>query len=209
MGFSSLIADYYDNKPKLERFVEIINSRCNDLLEIINGILDISKIESGQMTIRKEPCDLKELFYDLHQFFEEHQIRIGKQHISLNIKVASKPAQNTIITDKVKLRQILINLISNALKYTNEGKIEAGYKIDENNRHIFYVSDTGIGIPAEMHNKVFQRFVRLHDNDSLSYSGTGLGLAIVKGLTDLLEGKIWFESESNRGTTFYFSIPAN
>jgi PAS domain S-box-containing protein len=214
MGFSSLLADYYNDKPKLEQFSEIINLRCNDLLEIINDILAISKIESGQLPVNREVCNLNVLFAELADFFTEHQKKIGKQHIKFELRALFSPSEFTIITDKVKLRQIFINLINNAFKFTETGKIEGGCKFDANGDLVFYVSDTGIGIPSDKQDIIFERFIQLPQDKDISYGGTGLGLSIVKGLITLLSGRIWVESEPENlaegkegGTTFYFSIP--
>jgi PAS domain S-box-containing protein len=214
MGFSSLLAENYNNKPKLEQYAEIIYSRCNDLLEIINGILDISKIESGQLQIHKESFDLNELFTGLTAFFREYQNRTGKQHIKFKLKADLKNQEAVIITDKVKLRQILINLIGNAFKFTENGKIEGGSKLDATGNLLFYITDTGIGIPKDKQEFIFERFAQL-DHPNRTYGGTGLGLSIVKGLVSILGGKIWIESKQENlakgtsgGTTFYFTIPS-
>lgn len=207
MGFSELLLVNYNNKPKLEKFSQIINQRCNDLLEIINDILDIAKIESGQLPVNIEECDLKELFIEISTFFMEHQKRIGKQHINFNLNYQFNTTVNTILTDKVKLKQIFINLIGNAFKFTEKGQIEGGCKIDDNNNIVFYVSDTGIGIPSDKHDVIFERFAQLRQRSNQAYGGTGLGLPIVKGLVGLLGGKLWLESEIDKGATFYFSFP--
>lgn len=207
MGFSELLVQNYNNKPKLEKFSEIINQRCEDLLEIINDILDISKIESGQLPINIEECNLNELFTELTTFFKVHQKRIGKQQIKLNLQALCDSSENVIATDKVKLKQIFINLIGNAFKFTDTGKIEGGCKLDTNHRLVFYVSDTGIGIPPDKHDIIFERFAQLRHEKNLAYGGTGLGLSIVRGLVQLLGGEIWLESELEKGTTFYFSLP--
>jgi PAS domain S-box-containing protein len=214
MGFSSLLADYYNDKPKLEQFSEIINLRCNDLLEIINDILAISKIESGQLPVNHETCNLNDLFAELADFFREHQKRIGKQHLKFELRSLCYPSEFSILTDKVKLRQIFINLIGNAFKFTETGKIEGGCKFDENDDLVFYVSDTGIGIPYDKQDIIFERFIQLSQDMNVSYGGTGLGLSIVKGLIALLGGRIWLESDPENlsegkagGTTFYFSVP--
>jgi PAS domain S-box-containing protein len=207
MGFSSLLVENYNNKPKLEKFSGIINLRCNDLLEIINDILDISKIESGQLPLNFESCNLNELFTELTAYFREQQKRNGKELIDFNLKAFCDPSEIGIITDKVKLRQIFINLISNAFKFTESGKIEGGCKYEANQNLVFYVSDTGIGIPRDKQDVIFNRFAQLNIGASKLISGTGLGLSIVKGLVELMGGKIWLESEVEKGTTFYFSIP--
>jgi PAS domain S-box-containing protein len=204
MGFSDLLAEQYNNKPKLEEFSRIIHQRSADLLDLINEILDIAKIESGQLPVHPEECDLNSLFAELSLFFIENQKRLNKQHIELNIQSCDFPL--VIITDKVKLKQIFINLIGNAFKFTENGKIEAGYRLDRNNKLLFFVSDTGIGIPADKQNYVFERFTQLNHETKRTIGGTGLGLSIVKGLVTLLGGEIWLESESGKGTAFYFTI---
>jgi signal transduction histidine kinase len=110
------------------------------------------------------------------------------------------------MTDKGKLRQIFMNLIGNAFKFTNEGKIEAGCKFDEQERLIFYVVDTGIGIPKDKQNIIFERFTQLNQFTKTNIEGNGLGLSIVKGLVDLLGGEIFLESEPGKGSTFTFTI---
>jgi PAS domain S-box-containing protein len=207
MGFSGLLIENYNNKPKLEKFSEIINQRCKDLLEIINDILDIAKIESGQLPLNMEECYLHELFSELTSLFSEHQKRIDKQQIKLKLHAFCDSTENAIITDKVKLKQIFINLIDNAFKFTENGIIKAGCRYDGNHNLIFYVSDTGIGIPPDKHNEIFERFIQLEQEKINTYGGTGLGLSIVKGLINLLGGNIWLESEPGIGTTFYFSFP--
>lgn len=208
MGFSSLLVDYQDNKPKLIQFSEIINQRCSDLLDIINDILDISKIESGQLTINSEDCDIFDLFSELNSFFSEHQLRIGKQHIKFSLDCLWDQSCLVFQTDKVKLKQILINLIGNAFKFTENGSIDCGCK-QVGNELIFHVSDTGIGIPEDKHELIFERFTQLRQLENYNIGGTGLGLSIAKALTGLLGGKIWLESKPNEGTTFYFSIHSN
>ncbi len=207
MGFSSLLVDEYNNKPKLEQYSEIINQRCSDLLDIINDILDIAKIESGQLSINLEECNLSELFAELTSFFTEHQKRTDKEAITFSMLANCKLEENVIITDKIKLKQLFINLIGNAFKYTDTGKIECGCKYNSNNILTFYVTDTGIGIPPDKHKTVFDRFAQLHQGSRKNIGGTGLGLSIVKGLVTLLGGEIFLESELGKGSTFSFTIP--
>ncbi len=207
MGFSELLVHNYNNKPKLENFSHIINQRCNDLLVIIEDILDIAKIESGQLSVTIENCNLNTLFSELQLFFAEQQLKLQKQHIKLSLEAHSDPNISIILTDKVKLKQIFINLIGNAFKFTDIGSIEGGCKFDDNNNVIFFVADTGIGIPSDKQQFVFERFAQVKQSPNRLYGGTGLGLSIVKGLVELLGGRIWLESEIGKGSTFYFSIP--
>jgi PAS domain S-box-containing protein len=206
MGFAGLLPDQYNNKLKLEKYSEIINKRSTDLLNVVNDILDIAKIESGQLPLNIEECNLTDLFAELTTVFTEYKARIEKQHIKLNLFAPTNKKENIIITDRGKLRQIFIYLLSNAFKFTNTGAVEGGCTIDSNNI-LFYVKDSGIGIPADKHDIIFERFTQLKQSTSKNMGGTGLGLSIAKGLTTLLGGKIWLESESEKGTIFYFSIP--
>jgi PAS domain S-box-containing protein len=204
MGFSDLLVENFNDKLKLEKFSEIIRNRCDDLLNIINDILDISKIESGLLSINYENCDLRCLFNELHAFFEEQQKRMDKQEISLTFEPESN-TNYTFKSDKVKVKQILINLISNAFKFTEKGSIKCGCRI-EGEQLLFHVSDTGVGIPSDKHEFIFERFAQINQLPQKNTGGTGLGLSIVKGLVKLLGGKVWLESEPGKGTTFYFSI---
>ncbi len=206
-GFSQLLPRSFNDKPKLVYYAGIINQCCSNLLEIINDMLDIARIESGQVHIHIENCNIAQLFSELESFFSIQQVRYNKQHIQFNLKVSGSLKDASVATDKGKLKQIFINLLSNALKFTEEGCIEGGCKLDKHKQLTFYVSDTGIGIPKEKFDFVFERFSQLQDDRSHLHGGTGLGLSIVKGLVGLLGGTIWLESEYGKGTTFYFSLP--
>jgi signal transduction histidine kinase len=207
MGFAMLLPGCFDDKEKLEKFSRIINERGADLIEIINGILDISKIESGQLTVNAEDIQLEKVFHEMESFFLEYQKRIRKQNIRFDIVLDSKIDNYSINTDPAKLKQILINLVGNAFKYTHTGNIEVGCSLKKDNELLFYVKDTGIGIPANRHADVFERFIQIHQDSNQLYGGNGLGLSIVKGLLELLEGKIWLESEVGIGSTFFFTLP--
>lgn len=206
MGFSSLLPDTFDDKNKLQKYSEIIKQRSLDLLDIINDILDISKIESGQLSINHHVCDLKALFAELQTFFVEYQNRMGKQHIEFSLHTFNDPDQYLIYTDKVKLKQIFINLISNAFKFTHTGSIIGGCKLDDHKKAVFYVSDTGIGIPLDKQQLIFERFTQLQHPSEMN-TGTGLGLSIAKGLVSFLGGELFLESEPGKGSTFFFSFP--
>jgi PAS domain S-box-containing protein len=162
MGFSELLVQHYNNKEKLDRYSQIINQRCNDLLEIINDILDIAKIESGQLHINNEYCNINNLFEELSLFYSEFKSRVGKSDVNFKMVNQCKSTENIVITDKGKLKQILINLISNAFKFTDKGVIEAGCKYDSKGQLLFYVSDTGMGIPENKQQTIFERFIQLN-----------------------------------------------
>lgn len=208
-GFSQLLPRSFNDKSKLAYYAGIINQCCSNLLEIINDLLDIARIESGQVYLHFENCNIAQLFSEMESFFSVQQVKYNKQHIHFDLKVSASLKNVSIVTDKVKLKQIFINLLNNALKFTEEGNIEGGCKLDKHKQLVFYVSDTGVGIPKDKFDFVFERFSQLQDDSSHLHGGTGLGLSIVKGLVGLLGGEIWLESEYGKGTTFYFSLPYN
>ena len=205
MGFSNLMIDDFDNKEQLINHVKIVNNSCNDLLNIITEILNISRLATGQETINWEVCNLKIFFTELEQHYKLEQKIIGKQNIKFNLEIPLEISNINIITDKTKLRQIFTNLITNAFKFTNNGTITGGCKIDDDNKLIFYITDTGIGMPKDKHKTIFERFVQL--NKKPTNKGTGLGLSIVKELLALLGGEIHVESVEGEGSTFSFIIP--
>ena len=206
MGFSGLLPKRFNNKPKLEEYTKLIIQRGDDLLDIINGILDIAKIESGHLPIYSEECNITIWFDELLALCKEIQKRQDKQHLKLNIITNFIPSDTVIYVDKGKLKQIFLNLVTNAFKFTDNGEINFGCFLNKESKITFYVSDTGIGIPADKHEIIFERFTKLSYTTNHTIAGTGLGLSIVKGLVNLMGGEIWLESELNKGTTFYFTL---
>ncbi|HCR90630.1 MAG TPA: hypothetical protein DIW50_09275 [Prolixibacteraceae bacterium] len=206
MGFSEILPDSFDDKPQLEYYTGIISQRCTDLLGIIDEILDIARIESGHLSIHKEECNLNKWISEIDLFLREYQKRLKKEHILFSLK-CDFPEDQIVIIDQGKIKQILINMVGNAFKFTEKGKIEIGCGIYGHNQLHFYFSDTGIGIPKEKQSFIFNRFAQADSMTSRLYGGTGLGLAIVKGLLDALHGSIHMESEPGKGTVFHFSVP--
>lgn len=207
MGFSDLLSENITNTAKIEKYSKIISQRCSDLLDIINDILDIAKIESGQLPVNIEECNLHTLCSEFTLFFEEYQKRIGKQDIRFSMVRSGISQEMIIYTDKVKLKQIIINLVSNAFKFTDEGSVEVCCSAEEPGYVKFQVRDTGIGIPPDKHSAVFERFFQLNSLQRKVTGGTGLGLPIVKGLIKLLGGDIKLYSQPGEGSTFVFTIP--
>ncbi len=205
MGFAELLVDKNKDDPQKRDYAQIVQNSSNNLLNVIDSILDIAKIESGQLTVYHETCDINELFEELFILFRGIKSRLQKDNIELMFKSTYETLN--IKTDPVKLKQILINLLSNALKFTEEGSIEVGYIVEEEHTMVFYVDDTGRGIPEDMYEKIFQQFFKINQRNQKFLEGTGLGLAIVKELLDLLGGKIWLESKLGVGSRFYFSLP--
>lgn len=203
IGFSQLLNSPQITEEKKKSFVSIIINSSNQLLSIIDDIISISAIETNQMKVNIEKVCVNNLIIDLFTIFKP---QTNTRKISLFTKQQLSDKQSEIYTDKIKLVQILTNLLSNALKFTNEGHIEYGYSLKEDKLE-FYVKDTGIGIPLNIQEIIFERFRQADISTNRSYGGTGLGLSISKGYVELLGGKIWVESEPNKGSKFFFTIP--
>lgn len=207
MGFSELMEFEIDDKEKLLYYTKVIKQRSNDLLDIINELLDIARIESGQLDFKIEPFDLNELINELHTFYLEQNVVVENESINIIRKEIPQYINSIVESDHGKLKQIFVNIISNAIKFTSKGRIEFGFHSVTNENVTFYVSDTGIGISEETKEIIFDRFRKSADESVYVKDGLGLGLAIVKGLLMIFKGKIWVESELGVGSTFYFSIP--
>lgn len=205
VGFSGLLPMYFNDKEKLGQYSKIIEQRCNDLLQIINDILDISQIESGQSNMNLEEFNLNDLFAELRVYFEVYKERSDKKHLEFTIHPVNDISLATVKTDRHKLRQILVNLISNAFKFTPSGSVQCGCALEDKKLR-FYVRDTGVGIPEEKKEYIFERFTQLKHPLAFNAGGAGLGLPVAKALAELLNGDIWFSSETGKGSTFYFSL---
>ncbi|MCX6281655.1 MAG: PAS domain S-box protein [Bacteroidetes bacterium] len=211
IGFSTLLSDPSVTDEEKQEFIRIIKERGNDLMRIMDDIIDIAKIEAGQIKIEIRECQVNTLLSSLFVTMNEVRKKHLKTHVDLKFKPYSPDKDFTILTDGNRLRQVLTNLIENSFKFTDEGFVEFGYtfKTDQKQGPIieFYVTDTGIGIPKEKHQIVFERFRQADDTSTRKYGGTGLGLTICKNLMSLLNGDIWLESEAGHGATFHVTIP--
>lgn len=208
LGFADLLAsDEYSSEEKIE-FVEMIRSSGKLLLNLINDIIDISKIEAGELKIHPSTFNLQSLLEEMAFTFRQQLDRSEKHHVKLILTNKDLKNNEPITTDKLRLQQIITNLLSNAVKFTHNGQIEFGV-IKVNDQFEFFVKDTGIGIPESKLDVIFERFRQADDSHTRIYGGTGLGLAITKNLTFMLGGKIWVESVENKGTAFYFTLPAS
>ena len=208
MGFSSFLKNPELSNEKKDRFVDIINKSGDRLMAIINDIIDISKIESNQLKVEFKKINVVAILKEIVEIQKKSNIQLLNKNIELNLNLDSETDEIYISTDENRFTQILNNLIGNALKFTEKGYVEIGFKIKENSnkKYIeFYVKDTGCGIPKDKIDVVFDRFSQAGESDFKT--GNGLGLSICKGLTTILNGEIWLESEKSVGTTFYFSLP--
>jgi hypothetical protein len=202
LGFIELIQMPNLNDDDRAEFSKVINESGERLLDTINDLIEYSKIEAGDIPLVSEEFRLAGVFEFQLNFFELIARKKGLD-ISLNI---SEELQSTMVrTDRNKLNSILTNLINNAIKFTNQGKVSFGFELDQNQVKC-YVSDTGNGIPKEKIDAIFERFIQADLNLARKYEGSGLGLAICKGYLDKMGGTIWVESEVGKGSTFYFTV---
>lgn len=206
IGFSDLIADESLTIAERQEYVDYIQSAGKNLLMLIDDIIDIAKIEAGQLRIVIKKCDITDLFDNLLATFNKEKERYNKEELSISYHIANDLKSVLFYTDPNRLRQVFTNLIGNALKFTETGDIRYSASASAG-KIIFTVSDTGQGIPEEKQELIFNRFVKLDENKSNLFRGTGLGLTITKNLLQLLDGNIKVKSEEGKGTTFIFHIP--
>ncbi len=206
IGFSKLLSPDETNQSDNSEYIEIIRSTGNSLLTLIDDIIDFAKIEAGEVTINRSACIVNKVMKELHTSFESERLNKGKNNLELLLNIPEKSEELTIVTDQNRFRQIFSNLLNNALKFTVKGKIEFGYDVKKEFL-VFYVRDTGIGIPKEKQGIIFERFRQVEFNYTKKFGGTGLGLAISKNLVKLLGGEIWVESEKGKGSVFKFTVP--
>lgn len=206
VGFSSLLdANHLDNERK-KKYIGIIKDRSEDLLNIIDDILDISTIETGMVELEKDKFELEPLFHGFYKAFQNKLAAIDKQAIRLILNIPPECANIELETDQHRFKKVINNLLDNAVKFTEEGSIEFGYQ--KNKQQVeFYVKDTGIGIPDDKYEVIFERFRQLEYSMTRNYGGNGLGLAICKSFVEFMEGNIWVQSEVKKGSTFKFVIP--
>ena len=206
MGFSELLVTPGFEEEERRSFARMVKANGDTLLTLLNDIIDISMIESGQLKLNLSDVDLFELVKNVFNTFSNSTLyREKKDEVRLLLKVAEEDRDVVIRTDYHRLLQILNNLVSNAIKFTSRGFVELGYSLDGSDV-VFYVKDTGIGIgEAELKN-IFKRFYKMQNGKTYFYPGNGLGLTITKNLVEALNGKIRVESKPGKGTVFYFTF---
>ncbi|WP_430937272.1 PAS domain S-box protein [Saccharicrinis sp. 156] len=206
VGFADLLDSDDIDKETRSSYVQIIKNSSDQLLNLINDIIDVSKIEAGELKLKITSCSLKNIFANIDASTKIQKREKGKGHLEIKYVKPKEFDDLMIETDPLRLQQILINLINNALKFTHKGRIEYGFKLNDKTI-IFFVKDTGIGMNKEEVNLIFNRFEQLETNDPGKNEGTGLGLSISKGIVDLLGGEFVVESEPGVGSDFTFTIP--
>lgn len=209
IGFSNLLFDDGTTEEEKLSFKSLIENSSNTLIDLIYNILEISKLEAGHINIVKKECNLHELLLEISNVYTQELTKyyLNKQEtLKFEVKSSSEIEGISILTDPIRVNQILTVLINNAIKFSQEGTIELGCKISNDKFIQFYVSDQGIGIEKEYHDVIFERFRKAEETNGVMYRGAGLGLTIASRLIDLLGGTIWVDSEVGKGTKFYFTI---
>lgn len=205
-GFTELILNTELSKEETVEYLNVIQNNGKNLVSIIDDLIEMSKIDSNQIAPNFSEINLESCIVELYKTIK---VTIPKnKNIKFKLIKSSVAAAYNIVTDEIKLKQIIINLLTNAIKFTDEGLVTFSYEIDENeNRIHFTIQDTGSGIDQDYHKHVFDRFKRVENDKSIQVGGLGLGLSISKAYIEILGGTISLESEVGVGSTFYFSIP--
>ncbi|HAN76866.1 MAG TPA: hypothetical protein DCQ31_03350, partial [Bacteroidales bacterium] len=207
VGFSELLSYAEESVDDRRNYIQYITSSAQDLIRLVNDIIDFAKIESGQLDIHQQSISPTELLTEINQIYLSILQQKTVKHIELKFVPQSNAFNFKFLIDPYRLKQIISNLINNALKFTDTGFIEFGWYFPDSQTIMFYVKDTGVGIPADKQNFIFSRFSQIKDTLDRNVGGTGLGLAITKQLTELMQGNIYVESEENVGSLFYISFP--
>ncbi len=203
MGFLDLLHNAHLTDKEQKLYFEMIKKSSDRLMATINDIIEISKIESGQTPVINSVENVNEIIQYLYSTFYPEAEEKG-----LEFKLTGEAGANKTVaikTDKIKLEVILKNLLRNAVKFTNEGSVELGYRLSEK-EIIFYVSDTGTGIEKEKQDVIFDQFIQADIELTRSYEGAGLGLSVSRAYAEMLQGRIWLESEVGIGSKFYLSF---
>jgi PAS domain S-box-containing protein len=203
MGFTSLLKNSEVSGKERESFIEIIQQSGKRMLDTVNDLIDISRIETGQVEVEREEFNLKEELKNLFVFFEAEA---KSKNLEFKMSTSCYRYEIVVNSDRNKFNSVVSNLIKNAIKYTEKGSIEIGCQ-SKNNTIEFYIKDTGIGIPEKLLKDIFNRFVQVEQGYTRNYEGAGLGLSIAKAYAKMLGGDVWVKSEEGKGSVFYFSLP--
>lgn len=209
IGLSELITKD-QSIEKIIKYASTITTSGYQLLSVINDVMDISLIESGEAKARKQYVEVVRLLFEVYEMFKAEQRRTKKDHLDFQLLIPNRNHDLVIYTDQNKLKQILINLLKNAFKFTDTGHVHFGYHLikEEGYEMVrFYVEDSGIGISKDKHQLIFETFRQVEESNTRNYGGTGIGLSVSKKTAELLGGHIWVDSDKGKGATFYFTIP--
>ncbi|MEI6089538.1 MAG: response regulator [bacterium] len=205
IGFAELLKDSSFEPEERAQFADIIVKKSHQMMKLVNDIVDISKIEANQINLSKTDISINAIMLDLYYTFEQN-LAESEKNIKLICNTSLADEKIIYYTDGMRFKQIMTNLIDNAIKFTNEGFVEFGYELTDG-YPVFYVKDTGIGIEAEKTDKIFMAFEQADNSYTRNYEGVGLGLSICNLLTIMLGGNLLVESELGKGSKFFFSLP--
>ncbi len=205
LGFSEILQHEGIQPEDRKEYIKLIHDKGNDLMNIISDLIDLSRIETGDMKLVKTHILINDLIMEIFESMKKEKNLKGKDEVQVRYRIR-EDADYTILSDKNRLRQVFNNLLGNAMKFTSEGYIELGYDLKDD--HVrFYVRDSGIGITPENQELIFERFRQEDNSYTRKHGGTGLGLAISKQIVELLGGEISVDSKPGQGAGFYFTLP--
>lgn len=208
VGFSTMLDRESLSPEKKEKYLRLIRSSTNQLLTLVNDIIDVTKIEAGQLRVSTKNVNIDQLLEELKAHYNQQVMITGKEDLVIRKLPVEPDMERQILTDETRLRQVFINLMDNALKFTEEGEISFGYQPSQSKEITFFVRDTGRGIPKTQLKNIFKRFQQTSEGEKEKYEGTGLGLFISKGIIELLGGHIHVSSQRGKGSEFRFTLPA-
>ena len=208
IGFADLLNDPDLLEDEKVEYINTIQINGELLLKLINDIIDIAKIESGQLKISMNEFSIETIFEEIYLSARNLLTTMEKPHLILDYYIDENLRGKSLLSDQYRLMQIINNLINNAVKFTDEGRIEFGVSLNENSKPEFYVKDSGIGIPEKDIDMIFDRFGQVEEALDRNIGGTGLGLSITKSLVKILGGRITVKSEEGKGSEFIFTIDA-
>ncbi|WP_372751077.1 response regulator [Labilibaculum sp.] len=203
VGFSNLLSDSDISITERKNFINNISNNSQKLLKLINNLIDLSKMETNQLSIQKDTFVINPIITDI---FKIHKANANKADLDFRLTLPDNSDTFKIYSDKNKIIQILNNLIDNAIKFTSKGTIEIGYFIENQTTAIFYIKDTGVGISPEKEDSVFDLFIQGESSSTRKFEGSGIGLTLCKKIVELLDGEIWFDTKENIGSNFYFKV---
>ncbi len=207
VGFSSLLGDEGLDDTEKRIFIDGILKSSDNLMKIIDNLVQSARLEAKDIEVQWQQVDVNAILDDILIKFQQEKSNVGKSHIDIRLNKNCSHKKLIIKTDPAKLKYILCNLLENALKFTEEGFIELGYKQKSRKNIEFFVRDSGIGIPSKKLSMVFNKFTQVDDSMRKSHNGIGIGLSISKGLTEILGGEIMVSSNAGNGSTFTVLLP--
>jgi signal transduction histidine kinase/Flp pilus assembly protein TadD len=206
IGFTDLLQDDSYTTEQRKEFLRLISTNSDQLMNLISDIMDTARMEAGQLRVNLAEVDVCGILRETYASFRKAIIEKRLDKIQLGLEMPDDQCPFILSTDPMRFRQVLNNLLQNAIKFTEKGRVVFGFRMHETFGHVFFVQDTGIGISPEKQGVIFERFLQVDSSHTRRYGGSGLGLSITRSLVELLGGHIWLESEPGKGSTFLFTI---